>query len=224
MGVPARNTAVPSASPKPVFALVTTKTGTTARRTGAAPSIRPFQTITDFSLTAAVSISSGLTPCGRSVSVQFPLPIHRSGTAVGAQRRQRGEPQHTGSYPRSGSGAGRRFVRLSLLPRIQIIPARRLKCPLIRLFSLGFPPGLVFMRFFSLPGDSRFFLSSPFCFRTCFAHLYVFVGLGIFTPMPLISTPSSAGMRIYRRPSMTRASIMWLYSGATAIFTSGVVI
>lgn len=34
MGVPARNTAAPSASPRPVFALVTTKTGTTARKTG----------------------------------------------------------------------------------------------------------------------------------------------------------------------------------------------
>ena len=39
---------------------------------------------------------------------------------------------------------------------------RRLKCPLIRLFSLGFPPGLVFMRFFSLPGDPRFFSLRPF--------------------------------------------------------------
>ena len=156
MGVPARNAAAPSASPKPVFAPVTTKTGTTARRTGAARDTRPFQTITDFSLTAAVSISSGLTPCGRSVSVTIPAS-NPQGTAVGAQRRQRGESQHIGLYPRFGSGAGRRFVRLSLLPRIQIIPARRLKCPLIRLFSLGFPPDLVFMRFFSLPGDSRSF-------------------------------------------------------------------
>ena len=137
MGVPARNTAVPSASPKPVFALVTTKTGTTARRTRAARDTRPFQTITDFSLTAAVSISSGLTPCGRSVSVTIPAS-NPQGTAVGAQRRQRGESQHIGLYPRFGSGAGRRFVRLSLLPRIQIIPARRLKCPLIRFFRSVF--------------------------------------------------------------------------------------
>ena len=77
--------------------------------------------------------------------------------AVGAQRRKRGEPQHTGSYLRSGCCADRRSARLSLLPRIQIIPARRLKCPLIWLFSLGFPPGLLFMRFFSLPGNPRFF-------------------------------------------------------------------
>ena len=46
----------------------------------------------------------------------------------------------------------------------------------------------------------------------------------MFTAMPLTSTLSSAGMRMYFRPSMTRASIMALYSGDTEIFTSGVVI
>ena len=137
MGVPARNTAVRSASPRPVFALVTTKTGTTARKTGAARDTRLFQTITDFPLTAAVSISSGLTPCGRSVSVQFPLPIHRSGTAVGAQRRQRGEPQHTGSHLCPDCCFGRRFVRLSLLPFCQTASAFRL----IRLFHIFFRCG-----------------------------------------------------------------------------------
>ena len=71
-----RNTAAPSASPKPVFALVTTKTGTMGRKTEAAPSIRPFQTITDFPLTAAVSVLNGLTPCGRSVSVIIPALRH----------------------------------------------------------------------------------------------------------------------------------------------------
>ena len=71
-----RNTAAPSASLKAVFALVTTKTGTTARGTEAAPSIRPFQTITDFPLTAAVSVLNGLTPCGRSVSVIIPALRH----------------------------------------------------------------------------------------------------------------------------------------------------
>ena len=91
MGVPARNTAAPSASPKPVFALVTTKTGTTARRTGAARDTRPFQTITDFSLTAAVSISSGLTPCGRSVSVTIPAsnPQVRNGCGRATAQVQR---------------------------------------------------------------------------------------------------------------------------------------
>lgn len=64
-----RNSAVPSASPRPMFAPVTTKTGTMGRKTGAAPSIRPFQQTTDFLLTAAVSTLNGLTPCGRSVNV-----------------------------------------------------------------------------------------------------------------------------------------------------------
>ena len=57
---------------------------------------------------------------------------------MGAQWRKRGEPQHTGSYLCFGCCAGRRSARLSLLPRIQIIPARRLKCPLIRFFRSAF--------------------------------------------------------------------------------------
>ena len=69
MGVPARNTAFPSASPKPVFALVTTKTGTMARKTEAVRNTRPFLITTGFPLTAAAFLLNGLTPCGRSVSV-----------------------------------------------------------------------------------------------------------------------------------------------------------
>ena len=69
MGVPARNTAAPSASLRLVFALAATRIGTTARRTGAARNIRPFPMTTDFPLTAAVSTLNGLTPCGRSVNV-----------------------------------------------------------------------------------------------------------------------------------------------------------
>lgn len=38
-----------------------------------------------------------------------------------------------------GCRPGRRFVQLSLLPRIQIIQARRLNCALIRLFHTVFP-------------------------------------------------------------------------------------
>lgn len=67
-----RNTAVLSASLRLVFALAATRIGTTARKTGAARNTRPFQTITDFPLTVAVSILNGLTPCGRSVSVTIP--------------------------------------------------------------------------------------------------------------------------------------------------------
>ena len=72
MGVPARNTAAPSASPRPAFAPATTKTGTTARKTGAARNTRPFQTITGFPLTAAASVSREHTPCVQSVSVTIP--------------------------------------------------------------------------------------------------------------------------------------------------------
>ena len=81
MGVPARNTAARSASPKPVFALVATKTGTTGRRTGAARNTRPFPMTTGFPLTAVVSILNGLTPCGRSVSGIIPAsnPQARNG-------------------------------------------------------------------------------------------------------------------------------------------------
>ena len=71
--VPGRNSAARSASPRPVFALVTTKTGTTARKTGAARNIKPFPMTTDFPLTAAASILREHTPCGRSVSATIPV-------------------------------------------------------------------------------------------------------------------------------------------------------
>ena len=67
-----RNTAAPSASPKPVFALVTTKTGTTARGTGAAPNIRPFQQTTDFPLTGNACVLSVSMPCVQSVKDTTP--------------------------------------------------------------------------------------------------------------------------------------------------------
>ena len=89
--VPGRNSAARSASPRPVFALVTTKTGTTARKNGAARNIRPFQTITDFPLTAAASVSRGHTPCVQSVSVTIPAsnPQVRNGCGCAtAQARQ----------------------------------------------------------------------------------------------------------------------------------------
>lgn len=72
MGVPARNTAAPSVSPKRAHVPAATRIGTTGRKTGAARNTRPFPMTTGFPLTAAVSISSGLTPCGRSVSVTIP--------------------------------------------------------------------------------------------------------------------------------------------------------
>ena len=70
--VPGRNSAAPSASPEPVFAPATTKTGITARRTGAARNIRPFQQTTDFPLTGNACVLSVSTPCVQSVSVTIP--------------------------------------------------------------------------------------------------------------------------------------------------------
>jgi hypothetical protein len=59
-----------------VFALVTTKTGTTGRKTGAAPSIRPFPMTSGFPLTVAVSVSRGHTPYIQSVSAIIPALRH----------------------------------------------------------------------------------------------------------------------------------------------------
>lgn len=56
--------------------LVTTKTGTTARGTGAAPNIRPFQQTTDFPLTGNACILSVSMPCVQSVSVITPALRH----------------------------------------------------------------------------------------------------------------------------------------------------
>ena len=68
-----RNTAARSASLRPVFALVTTRIGTMGRKTGAAPSIRPFQQTTDFPLTGNACVLSVSTPCVQSVSVTIPV-------------------------------------------------------------------------------------------------------------------------------------------------------
>ena len=48
------------------------KTGTTARKTGAARNIKPFPMTTDFPLTVAASVSREHTPCVQSVSVTIP--------------------------------------------------------------------------------------------------------------------------------------------------------
>lgn len=71
-----RNTAAPSASPKPVFAPAITRTGITARRTVAVPSIRPFQQTTDFPLTGNACILSVSMLCVQNVSVTIPVLRH----------------------------------------------------------------------------------------------------------------------------------------------------
>ena len=57
-----KNTAVRSDNPKPPPAPVTIKIGTTGRKTRVAQNILPFPTITDFRLTAIVSLSKKSTP------------------------------------------------------------------------------------------------------------------------------------------------------------------
>ena len=91
MGVPARNTAAPSVSPKRARVPAATRIGTTGRKTGAARNTRPFPMTTGFPLTVAVSISSGLTPCGRSVSVTIPAsnPQVRNGCGCATAQARR---------------------------------------------------------------------------------------------------------------------------------------
>ena len=67
-----RNTAAPSANPKRARVPAATKTGTTARKTGAARNTRPFQTITGFPLTGNACVLSVSTPCVQSVKDTTP--------------------------------------------------------------------------------------------------------------------------------------------------------
>ena len=91
MGVPARNTAVRSASLRLVFAPAATKTGTMGRKTGAARNTGPFPMTTGFPLTAAVSILNGLTPCVQSASATIPAsnPQVRNGCGCAAAQARR---------------------------------------------------------------------------------------------------------------------------------------
>ena len=73
---------------RPVVALVTTKTGTTARKTRAVPSIRPFQQTTDFPLTGNVYVLSGLTLCVRSASATIPVSNPQVRNACGCATAQ----------------------------------------------------------------------------------------------------------------------------------------
>ena len=86
-----RNTAAPSASPKPANVPAATRIGTTGRKAGATRNIRPFPMTTDFPLTAAVFISSGRMPCVQSVSVTIPAsnPQVRNGCGCAAAQARR---------------------------------------------------------------------------------------------------------------------------------------
>ena len=79
-GAHAKNSAVPSASPEPAFALVTTRAGTMERKTGAAPNTGPFPQTTGFPLTAAAFISRERMPCALNAkdTIRASRPLDRS--------------------------------------------------------------------------------------------------------------------------------------------------
>lgn len=79
-GAHAKNSAVPSASPELAFSLVTTRTGTMERKTGAAPNTGPFLQTTGFPLTAAVFISRERMPCALNAkdTIRTSRPLDRS--------------------------------------------------------------------------------------------------------------------------------------------------
>ena len=91
---------------------------------------------------------------------------------MGAQRRQRGKPQHTGPHLRPGGCVGRRSARLSLLPFCQTASAFRLICLFHTFCRCGGYRAMVFAPL-RCPKLFRF----PFaCLRAalsnCFAHLF----------------------------------------------------
>ena len=140
--VPGRNSAAHSVSPKPVFALATTKTGTTARKTGAARNTRPFQTITGFPLTAAASILNGLTPCGRSVSVTIPASNPQVRNACGcAMEPARQTSTHWLIFP---------------LWQLRWPPFCTALTPIVLPNSFGVPPDLSFPYLFQARGLPRY--------------------------------------------------------------------
>ena len=141
MGVPGRNTAAHSASLRLVFAPVTTRTGTTGRIAEAARNTRPFQTITAFPLTAAVSISSGLTPCGRNVSATIPAsnPQVRNACGCGMVQARR-TSTHWPTSP---------------LYRLRWPPFCTALTPTVPPNSCGVPPNLSFSYLFQARGLPR---------------------------------------------------------------------
>ena len=172
--VPGRNSAAHSVSPKPAFALVTTKTGITGRKTGVALNTGSSPRITGFPLTAAASVSREHTPCVQSASVTIPAlrRLDRNGCGC-AQRRQRGKPQHTGPHLRFSGCAGRRSAWFSLLPFCQTASAFRLICLFHTFCRRGVHRAMVFAPL-RCPNLFRF----PFaCLwatpSACFAHHFI---------------------------------------------------
>ena len=92
---------------------------------------------------------------------------------MGAQRRQRGKPQHTGPHLRFSGCAGRRSVRFSLLPFCQTASAFRLICLFHTFFRRGVYRAMVFVplrcpKLFRFPSACLWAALS-----NCFAHLFI---------------------------------------------------
>ena len=144
MDVHARNSAVPSVSPKPVFALVTTKTGITGRRTGVALNTGSSPRITGFPLTAAASVSREHTPCVQSASVTIPVSNPQVRNACGCATAPARQTSTHGPHLRFSGCAGRRSAWFSLLPFCQTASAFRLICLFHTFFRCGVYRAMVF--------------------------------------------------------------------------------
>ena len=120
---------------------------------------------------------------------------------MGAQRRQRGKPQHTGPHLRFSGCAGRRSAWFSLLPFCQTASAFRLICLFHTFFRRGVPRAMVFAPL-RCPKLFRF----PFaCLRVgpfaCFAHhmlnLYFCFLCGCFPKYSLYSLNRIAPFQVF---------------------------
>ena len=125
------------------------------RRSGTGDFAIRFPMATGFPLTAAVSTLNGLTPCGQSVKDTIPASNSqvRNGCGCAMETARRTSIR----WPTSPLWLLRwpPFCT-ALTPTVHPNhSSEALKVPSHMAFSLGFLSGLLFMRFFSLPGDPR---------------------------------------------------------------------
>ena len=77
-----RNSAAVSGGPRQPAVPVTTKNGTTGRKSGAAPNIRSFLLVTTLHWPSVSALQKDLCPAYRIRTLQFPLQRNRPGTAL----------------------------------------------------------------------------------------------------------------------------------------------
>ena len=112
---------------------------------------------------------------------------------MGAQRRQRGKPQHTGPHLRFSGCAGRRSARLSLLPFCQTASAFRLICLFHTFFRCGAYRAMVFAplrcpKLFRFP--FALFVGSSFQLF-CSSLVYFIKGKSVFQDRATQDAPNS---------------------------------